>query len=366
MTQLSFSFFLVPYIDPLHSNYQFTCVALAQGLQDLKLKFNGNIDYWWDLDTNAWLIEEGDSNSTDVHIYDSKYFEDGAGSVDQVDNDKWNILIDNNDRMFTPALDEKYSCFDLILRTHYLPDYNYRNNVVPWAFGVTKETINAINASAGSDLLPRVMVSYRKLHDIRKMSNERLVPLLAQKFEMFHFESVQPPESITNDPLSLWCQTGRRYDPVYFEELNRSLLNLSFGGTPIVPPLPLTFTSKVIGKIKRTILGLVYGKNKVPADKHVLVQYDSWRLWESFLSPTCPVFTHCDHLGITFPVTPVAGEHYIAIDGFDFEAGAEKILALSTDEIMKIGENGRKWAIDNYAPKPMAQYLIRLLNKLNK
>lgn len=349
-------FFLVPYVSPLNSSYQFLSIALAEGFNELGVAYGANIDYWWQTDKNSFLFRKTDQVA-DVNIYESRFFEGNNAALERVDYSKINILIDHNDRLFTPAFEDRFVKFSLILRTHYNPEMHYRANVKPWAFGLTQTMIDNINITIDQPVKPRVMVSYRKLHHIRKLSNERLVPLLAKQYEIFDFESMQPPDSIAADPLSLWSQTGRRYDPKYFEELNSSLLNLSFGGTPIVPPLPLSNTSKVLGKAKRELLKLAYGKN-IPAKYYTLIQYDSWRLWESFASNTCPVFSDCSQFGITLPVKPEPGVHYVAVDGFNFEAAAIQIKQLGNEKLKQIAQQGRQWALQHYSPKAVAQRFL--------
>jgi hypothetical protein len=356
---LQYKFFLVPYVSPLNSSYQFLSIALAEGFNELGIAYGANIDYWWQIDKNGFLFGKTDQVG-DVNIYESRFFEGNDAALKQVDYSKINILIDHNDRLFTPALEDKYANFSLILRTHYNPKMHYGANVKPWAFGLTQTMINSINSTIDQPVKPRVMISYRKLHDIRKLSNERLVPLLAKQYEIFNFESLQPPDSIANDPKSLWSQTGRRYDPDYFVELNSSLLNLSFGGTPIIPPLPLNKTIRVLGKVKRELLKLVYGSN-IPAKHYTLIQYDSWRLWESFASNACPVFSDCSQFGITLPVKPEPGIHYIAVDGFNFEAAALQIKQLGDDRLKQIAQQGRQWALQHYSPKAVAKRLVALV-----
>lgn len=357
---LRVKFFLMPFDGALNSRYQFISIVLAQGFKELGVRFTANINYWWQHNTNDYLFVQDDADA-DVHIYESVFFTDQKNGWASVDDRKINILVDHNDRMFTPALDQAFKHFALILRNHYLPDYKYRSNVIPWAFGFTNHTLEHINASINEPVQNRVMISYRKLHDIRKLSNQYLVPKLAERFEIYDFESEDPPAAIQEDEKSLWCQTGRRYDPVYYKELNRSLLNLAFGGTPIVPPLPLSLPDKVVGKIKRTLLAARYGKENIPAHYYSLVQYDSWRLWESFASNACPVFSNCDQFGITFPVKPIAGKHYIAVDGFDFAGAARRIDAMSTEQIQEISSAGRDWVLQHYSPKPTAERFLQLI-----
>lgn len=358
---ITVKFFLVPFGGALDSHFQFVSIVLAQGFRELGVKYVANINYWWEHGTEDWLFTQEDAEA-DVHVYESDYFLAHEEQISQIDRSKVNVLMDHNDRMFTPALDDRFKDFDIILRSHYLPAYKYRKNVVPWAFGFTNHTIEGINASLDEPMQDRVMVSYRKLHDIRKLSNQYLVPKIADRFEIFNFESVDPPKEVQEDERSLWCQTGRRYDPTYYVELNRSILNLSFGGTPIVPPLPLNLPDRIIGKIKRTALAARYGSENIPAHYYTLVQYDSWRLWENFISNACPVFTNCNQFGITFPVLPEAGKHYIAVNGFDFDSTAKQINAMSNDQIQDISMAGRDWALANYKPSEVSKRFLKLVS----
>ena len=92
------------------------------------------------------------------------------------------------------------------------------------------------------------------------------------------------------------------------------------------------------------------------------MQWDSWRLWES-LSAGCLIF-HVDmeHYGLTLPVMPKNWEHYIGVN-FDNPEEFKTQLQRNASRFGQIAENGRKWALDNYSPKIIAERFLKLVGK---
>jgi hypothetical protein len=88
-----------------------------------------------------------------------------------------------------------------------------------------------------------------------------------------------------------------------------------------------------------------------------VTQWDSWRLWESFSAGCASIHIDFEMYGLVLPEMPENWAHYI---GVDFDNIEESIVKISDqpDLIKKIGEEGRKWAITHYAPKPTAQRFL--------
>ena len=89
-----------------------------------------------------------------------------------------------------------------------------------------------------------------------------------------------------------------------------------------------------------------------------MTQYGGWRFFESFLSNTVPIQIDLDYWACEWPVLPIPGEHYWAVKGMDFEGSARELMKLSDQELKRISENGRKWVLDNYSPKPIADRFL--------
>lgn len=97
------------------------------------------------------------------------------------------------------------------------------------------------------------------------------------------------------------------------------------------------------------------------ADHPIVFRWDSWRFYEAAVFGSCPIHLDFDHYGMRLPVNPTLNRDYLAVrledpDGFH---NFFRLLASDVEaELMGIGENARKWVIDNYSPLAMANYVM--------
>jgi len=367
---MTFKFFIAPLELPedLHLKwpfnvrYQFGSIALAEGFEDLNLQFSGTVNYWYIPDEKRYLITKKEEPA-DVCIYDVEYFLVYPQEVDNIDTTRINVLVDNEDGFVTAALEDRFSKFNLILRSHYSSSLPYGKNVRPWAFALSNRVIKGFDKYHNEAIKDRVMISYRVNHDVREITNRLYIPLLAERFEIFQFESKIPSKEEQQDPTSYWVQTGRRHDDNYFRELNSSLLGLTFGGSFATKPYPAGLPSKVVNLFNRALLKVIPGIREIGALQYIF-QFDSWRLWETFISNACPISVQFEDWNAVLPVMPVAFKHYIPVDLGDIKGSAGRLLSMSDVEIKTIGQEGRKWAMQNYSPKAMANRLLQHINEL--
>lgn len=94
----------------------------------------------------------------------------------------------------------------------------------------------------------------------------------------------------------------------------------------------------------------------------IIVQWDSWRLWES-LAAGCVTF-HVDFEQNNFllPVMPINWKHYIGIDLKNVKETVQRLIE-DAQILAEISTNGRSWAIEHYSPVPTA---IRFLKAIGK
>jgi hypothetical protein len=351
-------FILKPYESPTKSRFQFCSISIAEGLKQLGLPFSANVDYWYDNEEKAYLFRKSDVDG-DVHVYDNSYFDEEPGV--NIDKTKVNVLIDHEDKLYTASLAAKFKDFDIILRTHYTTHIPYDSRVKPWAFGLSNRIISSVDNSLQQQVKEQIMISYRVHHDVRALVNNELLPLLTSKYPAVKFESKPiDPQQPVNDH-SYWLQTGKRHDEAFYVELNQSLLGFAFGGSFQIAPYPSDNKAKMLQYLHRGMLKLspaLRSKGKF----QYLIQYDSWRLWETFISNACPVYLKLEDWGFVLPEMPVANKHYIALEGLDFEKTANTILSMKKEQIEAISLAGRKWAIEYYGPVAAAQRFLSLLS----
>jgi hypothetical protein len=58
---------------------------------------------------------------------------------------------------------------------------------------------------------------------------------------------------------------------------------------------------------------------------------------------------------------PVNWENYIGFDLLKPKASIDRLLSLSVADLEQIGLNGKKWALDHYAPVPVAKTFLSYL-----
>lgn len=360
---MTIKFNLLPCENADKAHYQYTSIALAEGFKELGIDYFGNIDYWYEEKEGDYLIHAGNKQA-DVNIYSTQFIRQNTSEkLASLNHKAINVLIDADDKLHTPALEERFTKFNLILRCHYTHDLPYGPHVKPWAFGCANRIINSINSTLDKPVERRAIISYRLFHDFRKLTNEKFLPTLSNCMDIYHFQSQPPPEVVTKNINSYWSQTGKRHYEDYFGELNASLLGLCFGGTHSPNPLPLNTKTRVQNLLTRLKL-IMNAKAATDTRNYMIIQWDSWRFWETMLSNACAVFIDFDEWRLGLPEFPLAGEHFLAVHGFNFKQSANNICSMSDKEIQQIAARGREWTLQHYSPKAVANRFINYVEAL--
>lgn len=352
--------------------YQHEMVCLAEGFRALGIEFYGTDDYWMEPDRRSYLILKSPSQyNSDVNIYNTYYFNAFPEAIERVDYAKVNILIDREDGLYGEYCNAKYKRFNLILRTHFNGNINYgyyHSNIQPWAFGLSERIINTIDEEQQAAVVDRAFISYRLSHDLRSKAVEQLTPVLSKKYQVFNSITngfqVMNPNSFSATDKSYWEQSGHRHDPAYYKLLNSSLLTLAFGGFTHIRPFAtnrLVKQMQHLYKFRSAALRLL----KLDDSKcYFIDQFDSWRLWESFYSNTCPIHMDFEHWNWVLPVMPVNKVHYWGVSAFKFRESAEELLSLDKDTLLAIARAGKQWSLDNYSPRAIALRFVDMINKI--
>jgi hypothetical protein len=133
--------------------------------------------------------------------------------------------------------------------------------------------------------------------------------------------------------------------------LRGALACAAFGGYFVTPWPAGTATTE--SRILKRVLG------KISLPTHRIVQWDSWRFWESLAAGTVTLQADLARYLCRLPVMPVAGTEYV---GVDYSKPAQTLALLGdAAALAAIGANGRHWALEHYAPVPTAERFLRLL-----
>ncbi|MGV3464691.1 MAG: hypothetical protein ACO1OT_05295, partial [Heyndrickxia sp.] len=99
--------------------------------------------------------------------------------------------------------------------------------------------------------------------------------------------------------------------------------------------------------------------SKIAGKKNRIIQWDSWRFWESLCAACIPIHVDLEKYGVELPIMPNNWQHYIGIDLDNLNRDIERIA--QDPSVKSIGLQGRKWMIVNYSPKTSAQRILDYL-----
>lgn len=364
---MKFKFHIVPQENE-HVRYQHESVSICEGLKELGFEFFGSDNYWLEPETKTYLIKKSSPDfKSDVDVYSTFYFRAFPEAIDKVDYKKINIFIDREDGLYGEYGNPKLKKFNLILRTHYNKNINYsyyNKNIRPWAFGLSNRIIKIIDETSNEKIIDRTYLSFRLSHDLRSRAVNEISSVLSAKHSVYNNVTVdienKNQKLFSETGKQYWIQSGHRHDPDYYQLLNTSLLTYTFGGFIHTKPFA---TNRIVRQLQHfnKLFATIFGES---SKYYFINQFDSWRLWESFYSNTCPVHMDFDYWNFVLPVMPENKVHYWGVDGFNFKKSAEELLNLDNESILKIGIAGKKWALQNYSPKATALRFIEMIKNI--
>jgi hypothetical protein len=364
-------FFILPP-NYYEREYQHESVSLAEGFRELGILFYGTTDYWWDPDRKQFLIQKApDEFVAEIHVYNQNYLYHFPEEVRNVDYSVVNILIDVEDGLYSAYTQRAlYEKFDLILKAHYTKNINYsyyHKNIQPWAFGLSERIMQQIDSCMGVPVEKQVLINYRISHSLRSIASARFSPGISGNYELFKYTTDTSPEgfgAFTEKDLLFWKQTNQRHDPQYFKWLNKSLLTYAFGGFTQIKPFATNRLVRQLQSFFRIKAAVLSKLGQDTSSCYFIYQYDSWRLWESFYSQSCPVHMDFEDWGFVLPVMPVNKVHYWGVKRLDFEKSAEELVQLKEETIKEMGLKGRAWVKENYGPKAVAARFLKTVETI--
>ncbi|MCF8480317.1 MAG: hypothetical protein K9H25_07795 [Rhodospirillum sp.] len=92
----------------------------------------------------------------------------------------------------------------------------------------------------------------------------------------------------------------------------------------------------------------------------VILRWDSWRLWECFLTGTLAVTLDMDVHGMDIPVHPENWVHYVGLDLSNLDRDLAR-LAAERDRLPTIAATGRDWVLTHYTPTAQAHRFLNLM-----
>lgn len=346
-------------LDPNELSY--CSIVIAQGLKKQDYEFSANLNHWKQED--GYLFKKSEVKSEDIIVSETDTNNILSWrALDRIlpyTTKHFTVLIDVSDGIETPALDKKASRVDAIFK-QMNRFWKYPKNVIsPWVYGIVEELLLI---KPKCERLPKELKRPRNTHSTRlaayskhinlqKTVDSRNTPLFSEVKQINH-----DIDSRTHSTFAKNSQiVGHRFQHRYLENVAQSRAVCTVGGTFVLPkryPLNCSIlTKKQIWFVDTTYRSRVKEFNKklglVKSKTQVIIQWDSWRLWESWSLGAAVLNFDFEKYGCVFPVMPKPFIHYIPLD---FTNGVKT----QDVDIEEIANTGRLWALTHYSPEAQA------------
>jgi hypothetical protein len=343
--------------------FQHFFICLAEGFRALGIPFVSNVDYWQESSTKPEYLFHHDPNITpddcSIVVFSNNWFNNNYPLPDNLFHPgrKYStVYLDANDDDQDYHRLPEYKQFDFILKAHSNRRFNYLDNFHPWSFGLSNRILNQLQEVPDfQDKKRQILINFRHWgtgHPVRNVTSSLLIPQIKNILELNNTVDNQAEYPREADDHLYWLQTGKRHYPNYYKRLKNSAACTCFGGF-FVPAWPKNSG----GLINRSIRRLI---TKLRLTSNTIVQWDSWRFWESLAAGCVTFHVDLEKYGIDLPVMPENWRHYIGVDLDNVQATIDRIT--ENPEILEyIAQEGRKWAIENYSPVPTALRFLEIV-----
>ncbi len=329
-------------------------MVLAQGLEKIGHTNLGNIDYWKEFGGD-YLIKKSEIplNNEAIAIFSSTYVLKNYKNIPEIQQSfKSYFLLDQEDGGEVTSCESFYPLFTRVLRCHYNKTLHSRNNIFPWAFGITNHMIDWLDKVERTDS-KIIQTNFRVKHETRVKGITLLQKLLKKQASFFEeIDTIDQAymKKLTEEQIHYFQITKHRCLPSYIVRLKNSMLAPAFGGW---------FYDQSKNRIRRIFNRVLLRANFRISASYALVNFDSWRFWESMFSGVPTVHFDFELYSACFPVQPLNGIHYIGLD-INGNVNGEN-LGEVLDRKESIGIAGRKFAKENYSPEATALRFVSIL-----
>jgi len=351
--------------DPNKGYIMHLLICLAEGLREIGVEFYSNVNYWYELpDKEEYLFRHDPKITPDdcsIVVLQTDVYRAEKILPQNLFHPKRKYITayldcEDGDKTYLEA--PEFKTFDFVFRCHYNSKLKYGSNLYPWCFGLSNRILRELEEIPNFlEKKRQLLINFRhwkKGHAVRNISCKELIPKLEKILEINNYiEKDAPP---IEDPYHYlhWLQTGQRHYPSYYDRLKKSAACAAFGGF-FVPPYPKNPGNLINRVVKQILIKLNLKTNRV-------VQWDSWRFWESLAAGCATFHVDFDKYGIALPVMPENWQHYIGIDLDNVQEAVDRI-ANDPEIIERIATQGRLWALEHYSPTPTALRFLETIHK---
>jgi hypothetical protein len=345
--------------------YPHMAVCLAEGFKELGIEFYSNVDYW-KTSSGDYLFRynpEVRAEDCSIVVLNHEWSHFSFKPLPEVflkkNSNCITVYLDADDGSITRSWQPEYRLFDYIFKAHFNNRYKYPSNFHPWAFGLSNRIIKELEVlqKSQNERNRHILVSFRPTarfnHSLRIYVYKKFLPSIQHVLPYkIQIENYDPKGEIEAYHHIQWLQTHGRHVPKYYQLLKQSAACACFGGFFVTPyPLDHSFRSSRMLKRVLSVTGLKTNR---------IVQWDSWRFWESLAAGCASFHVDLNQYGCLLPVMPENWKHYVGVDLDNNQATIDMINSDSSI-LERIGNEGRLWAMKNYSPRPTAE---RFLNTI--
>lgn len=370
------AFFLIPDYKNLYDD---GLVYLAEGLLELGVTIFANRDYWKPNINQEYLfnyLKDFDPSSADVVIISNNWpqFIDPISFKEfKIQIPNWlfakerlfrTVYIDNMDGYNTFSYTSEARKFDFILRCKKNKNtFNYEN-IFPWVLGyqnrILTEKLKIPTEDKKFEIAVNFNFSHGYEHQLRKFAKTNIIEQMPPKLINYKISNGERPKGSFSSLM--WDQTFKKHNPDYFNNLEKSLIVATFCGD-MIPGMPQNPAPYMLGGNKAKIKKIFYkGLSYINGKEDRIIQWDSWRFWETLALGSVPLHIDLEKYGVELPVMPKNWEHYIGVDLNNIKTDVERILD-DKKTVYSIAKKGEAWVIDNYSPLASAQRFIKLISQ---
>lgn len=353
-------------------------LVLAEGLKELGVPFVANRD-WWRLSPDspetlfkrAAGMSHADADIVVIHDDWFYYYPQSTLKIQERPAPPGLFVAKKNFRLVyldtwvgaaTNSWEPAFRHCDVILRTQFNSRCAYPANMKPWVLGYTNRILAATRGGRPFCERRRVLVenfSYTHPfpHGLRQIFSERIAPKLSRVLPADSSKSKPNPAAMSAYDRLMWEQSVDKHNPDYFDKLGSSVMTAAFCGY-LCPWLPADASVHFRGAKRHQLLSrLSRAAAKIIRRPERLIQWDSWRFWETLCAGGVALHVDLKKYGAALPVMPENGKHYLGIDLDRVDEFIARLEA-SLDSFEQIGRAGHAWALEHYSPRKMAERFL--------
>lgn len=349
--------------------YQHAVVVLAEGLQELGIPCYSNINYWKLSPHQEQYLLQPDPhvNASDCSIVifnDHRcLLQDGSFRKDIFNPSRScvTVYLDITDEDHRPIIFyEQFRQFNLILKAHYSNYAWYPKNVRPWFFGLSHRILQELKVVPKfEDRQTCLLYNFRHSkhpHTLRKFIHNHYIPKIRTILSVNSttdraFDPLEQSSDFDDYHLMQYAQSSSRHNPYYYQRLRQSTASTCFGGffTTTYPRNQATLLSRNLRRVFTTL----------NLRSHRILQWDSWRFWESLAAGCVPFHVDFEKYGFHLPVMPQNWQHYVGVDLDRLDQSVER-LRDEPEILASISHQARQWALEHYTPRSVALKFLSL------